>query len=75
MKESIFFLSSFFYKRIIYLVNYNNYITTILNLVQAFEFPKNDLIFSEIKQDFKYFQKLEKAYSTTKFIRRNFGSK
>ena len=56
--ESIFaFLSSFFYKKIIYLVNYCSYKTTILNLVQVLGFPKNEFIFSEIKEDFKNFSK------------------
>ena len=62
MKENIFtFLSLFFYKRIIYLINYNNYISTILNLVQAFEFQKNHFVFSEIKQDLKNFSKSRKG--------------
>ena len=54
--ENIYaFLSTFFSKRIIYLINSNNYITTILNLVQTLGFPKNDFIFSEILEDFKNF--------------------
>ena len=47
------FLSAFFSKRIIYLINSNNYITTIINLVQTIGYPKNDFVFSEIIQDFK----------------------
>ena len=47
------FLSAFFSKRIIYLINSNNYITIIINLVQTIGYPKNDFIFSEIIQDFK----------------------
>ena len=45
LREHIFnFLTAFFSKRIIYLINSNNYITTILNLVPALGFPKNDYI-------------------------------
>ena len=47
------FLSAFFSKRIIYLINSNNYITIIINLVQTIGYPKNDFVFSEIIQDFK----------------------
>ena len=54
INENIFaFLSAFFSKRIIYLINSNNYITTIINLVQTIGYPKNDFVFSEIIQDFK----------------------
>ncbi len=54
IKENIFaFLSAFFSKRIIYLINSNNYITIIINLVQTIGYPKNDFVFSEIIQDFK----------------------
>ena len=56
--ENIFkFLTAFFSNRIIYLINSNNYITTTLNLVQALGFPKNEFIFSEIRQDFRNFSK------------------
>ena len=56
--ENIFkFLTAFFSNRIIYLINSNNYITTTLNLVQALGFPKNEFIFSEIRQDFRNFTK------------------
>jgi hypothetical protein len=47
------FLSAFFSKRIIYLINSNNYITIIINLVQTIGYPKNDFVFSEIIKDFK----------------------
>ena len=58
LREHIFnFLTAFFSKRIIYLINSNNYITTILNLVPALGFPKNDFIFTEVRQDFKNFSK------------------
>ena len=58
LSENIFnFLTAFFSKRIIYLINSNNYITTILNLVPALGFPKNDFIFTEVRQDFKNFSK------------------
>ena len=54
INENIFaFLSAFFSKRIIYLINSNNYITIIINLVQTIGYPKNDFVFSEIIQDFK----------------------
>ena len=54
INENIFaFLSAFFSKRIIYLINSNNYITIIINLVQTIRYPKNDFVFSEIIQDFK----------------------
>ena len=47
MRENIFaFLLTFFSKNIIYLINSNYYITTILFLVQTFGYPKNDFIFS-----------------------------
>ena len=49
------FLSAFFSKRIIYLINSNNYIETIINLVHTLGYPKNDFIFSEIKQEFKHY--------------------
>ena len=56
--ENIFkFLTAFFSNRITYLINSNNYITTTLNLVQALGFPKNEFIFSEIRQDFRNFSK------------------
>ena len=56
ISENIFaFLSTFFSKRIIYLINSNNYITTTINLVQSLGFPKNDFVFSEVKEDFKTF--------------------
>jgi len=56
--ENIFkFLTAFFSNRIIYLINSNNYITTTLNLVQALGFPKNEFIFSEIRQNFRNFSK------------------
>ena len=56
MRENIFaFLLTFFSKNIIYLINSNYYITTILFLVQTFGYPKNDFIFSEIKHDFHSF--------------------
>jgi hypothetical protein len=52
--ENIFaFLTSFFDKRIIYLINSNNYITTVINFVQKIGYPKNDFVFSEIKEEFK----------------------
>ena len=52
--ENIFaFLTSFFDKRIIYLINSNNYINTVINLVQKIGYPKNDFVFSEIKKEFK----------------------
>ena len=58
LSENIFnFLTAFFSKRIVYLINSNNYITTILNLVPALGFPKNDFIFTEVRQDFKNFSK------------------
>ena len=54
INENIFaFLSAFFSRRIIYLINSNNYITIIINLVQTIGYPKNDFVFSEIIQDFK----------------------
>jgi hypothetical protein len=54
INENIFaFLSAFFSKRIIYLINSNNYITIIINLVQTIGYPKNDFVFSEIIKDFK----------------------
>lgn len=54
INENIFaFLSAFFSKRIIYLINSNNYITIIINFVQTIGYPKNDFVFSEIIQDFK----------------------
>jgi len=54
INENIFaFLSAFFSKRIIYLINSNNYIIIIINLVQTIGYPKNDFVFSEIIQDFK----------------------
>ena len=54
INENIFaFLSAFFSKRIIYLINSNNYITIIINLVQTIGYPKNDFVFSGIIQDFK----------------------
>ena len=56
IQEKIFsFLSSFFSNNIIYLINSNYYITTILYLAQTLGYPKNDFIFSEIKLDFKNF--------------------
>ena len=56
IKENIFaFLLSFFSKNIIYLINSNKYITTILFLVQAFGYPENDFIYSEIKDNFRIF--------------------
>ena len=52
--ENIFaFLTSFFDKRIIYLINSNDYITTVINFVQKIGYPKNDFVFSEIKEEFK----------------------
>ena len=54
INESIFsFLSAFFSKRIIYLINSNNYISSVLNLFIKLGYPKNNFLFSEIKQDFK----------------------
>ena len=54
-KKFFLFLSSFFSNNIIYLINSNYYITTILYLAQTLGYPKNDFIFSEIKLDFKNF--------------------
>ena len=52
--ENIFaFLTSFFDKRIIYLINSNNYINTVIYFVQKIGYPKNDFVFSEIKKEFK----------------------
>ena len=54
--ESIFsFLLAFFSKRILYLVNSNNYLTTVINLVNKLGYPKNDFVFSDIKAEFKKF--------------------
>ena len=54
--ENIYaFLNTFFSKRIILLIKSNNYISTILNLVQKIGFPKNDFIFSEVIQNFPNF--------------------
>lgn len=54
MNENIFtFLSAFFSKRIIYFINSNNYIESIINLVRKLGYPKNDFIFMEIKQEFE----------------------
>ena len=54
INENIFeFLSTFFSKRIIFLINSNNYISSVLNLVIKLGYPKNNFIFQEIKQDFK----------------------
>ena len=54
--ESIFsFLLAFFSKRILYLVNSNNYLTTVINLVNKLGYPKNDFVFSDIKAEFKNF--------------------
>ena len=54
INENIFiFLLKFFSKRIIFLINSNNYITSVLNLVAKLGYPKNNFIFSEIKQEFK----------------------
>ena len=54
INESIFlFLFKFFSKRIIYLINSSNYIASILNLVVKLGYPKNNFIFSEIKEEFK----------------------
>ena len=51
--ENIYnFLNSFFSKRIILLIKINSYISTILNFVQKFGFPKNDFIFYEVIQNF-----------------------
>ena len=47
------FLNSFFNKRIPFLIHSNNYISIIINLVIKLEYPKNDFIFLEIKNDFK----------------------
>jgi hypothetical protein len=52
--ENIYsFLLAFFSKRILYLINSNNYLTTVINLVNKFGFPKNDFVFSDIILDFK----------------------
>ena len=52
--ESIFsFLFSFFSKRLLLLINSNNYLTTVVNLVNKIGFPKNDFVFSDIKAEFK----------------------
>ena len=56
INENIFtFLSAYFSKRIIYLINSNNYISSVLNLVIKLGYAKNNFVFSEIKQDFKTF--------------------
>ena len=53
INESIcYFLKSFFNKRIISLINYNNYISCIVNLVIKLKYPKNDFIYIEIKDGF-----------------------
>ena len=55
-RKNIFaFLLSFFTKNIIYLINSNYYITTILFLVQTLGYPENDFIYSEIKDNFRIF--------------------
>ena len=52
--ENIYsFLLSFFSKRILYLINSNNYLTTVINLVNKLGFPKNDFVFNDILLDFK----------------------
>ena len=52
--ENIFsFLFAFFSKRLLYLINSNNYLTTVVNLVNKLGYPKNDFIFSDIKAEFK----------------------
>ena len=51
--ESIFsFLFAFFSKRILYLINSNNYLITVANLVHKLGYPNNDFIFSDIKEEF-----------------------
>ena len=51
--ESIYyFLKSFFNKRIISLINYNNYISCLVNLAIKLRYPKNDFIYIEIKDEF-----------------------
>ena len=52
--ESIFsFLFAFFSKRLLYLINSNNYLTTVVNLVNKLGCPKNDFVFNDIKAEFK----------------------
>ena len=52
--ESIFsFLFAFFSKRLLYLINSNNYLTTVINLVNKLGCPKNEFIFTDIKAEFK----------------------
>ena len=52
--ESIFsFLFAFFSKRLLYLINSNNYLFTVINLVNKLGYPKNDFVFSDIKAEFK----------------------
>jgi hypothetical protein len=56
INDNIFsFLFSFFNKKIFGLIYYNNYISSLLNLVIRIGFPKNDFIFSEIENEFKKF--------------------
>ena len=47
-----FFLKSFFNKRIISLIHFNNYISCVVNIVIKLSYPKNDFIYNEIKNEF-----------------------
>jgi len=46
-------LFAFFSKRLLYLINTNNYLTTVINLVNKLGCPKNEFIFTDIKAEFK----------------------